>query len=66
MWYHSLRTRALEKRLRSGELGKVTRVSASFTFTAPDEAWLEGGNNRTNKDKEPHGCLGDMGTQLFY
>ena len=64
MWYHSLRTRALEQRLRSGELGNVTRVSASFTFTAPDEAWLEGGNNRTNKEKEPHGCLGDMGVRL--
>jgi D-xylose 1-dehydrogenase (NADP+, D-xylono-1,5-lactone-forming) len=61
MWYHSKRTRAIEQRLWSGELGRVQRVTASFTFVAPDEAWLQGGNNRTNKDKEPHGCLGDMG-----
>jgi len=60
MWYHSARTKAIEKRLRSGELGEVRRVTASFSFMAPAE-WLEGGNNRTNKEKEPHGVLGDMG-----
>ena len=61
MWYHSNRTKALEQHLRSGELGTVRRVTASFSFLAPSEEWLEGGNNRTNKEKEPHGVLGDMG-----
>lgn len=44
MWYHSLRTKELEKALRGGAYGSVRRVTASFTFKAPDEAWLEGGN----------------------
>ena len=40
---------------------QVLRVSASFTFMAPDEAWLQGGNGRTDKSREPMGCLGDQG-----
>lgn len=39
----------------------MQRVSASFTFKAPDEAWLQGGNGRTDKSREPMGCLGDQG-----
>ena len=42
-------------------LRQVLRVSASFTFMAPDEAWLQGGNGRTDKSREPMGCLGDQG-----
>mmetsp|Transcript_43606 Transcript_43606/g.89870 ORF Transcript_43606/g.89870 Transcript_43606/m.89870 type:complete len:377 (+) Transcript_43606:2-1132(+) len=61
MWYHSLRTKEIEKKLSGGELGQVLRVSASFTFMAPDEAWLQGGNGRTDKSREPMGCLGDQG-----
>lgn len=59
MWYHSVRTKAIEQKMK--ELGKVLRVSASFTFKAPDEAWLQGGNGRTDKCREPMGCLGDQG-----
>ena len=43
---------------------QVLRVSASFTFMAPDEAWLQGGNGRTDKSREPMGCLGDQGGPL--
>ena len=41
MWYHAERTRVLERLLRGGELGPVMRVSAAFTFHAPDEQWLQ-------------------------
>lgn len=61
MWYHSTRTKAIEATLRGGELGAVRRVIAAFTFKAPDEAWLNGGNGRTDKSREPMGCLGDQG-----
>mmetsp|Transcript_3441 Transcript_3441/g.6043 ORF Transcript_3441/g.6043 Transcript_3441/m.6043 type:complete len:361 (+) Transcript_3441:43-1125(+) len=61
MWYHSTRTKEIERKLRGGELGSVLRVSATFTFMAPDEAWLHGGNGRTDKSREPMGCLGDQG-----
>eukprot|EP00439_Symbiodinium_sp_Y106_P071905 s1348_g13.t1 len=54
-------TKEIEKKLSGGELGQVLRVSASFTFMAPDEAWLQGGNGRTDKSREPMGCLGDQG-----
>ena len=36
-------------------------MSASFTFKAPNEEWLQGGNGRTDKSREPMGCLGDQG-----
>jgi predicted dehydrogenase len=61
MWYHSHRTLAIEEKLRRGDLGKIDHVSAAFTFKAPDEAWLNGGNGRTDKTREPMGCLGDQG-----
>lgn len=61
MWYHSIRTKEIEQKLRKKVLGEVQRVSASFTFKAPDEAWLQGGNGRTDKSREPMGCLGDQG-----
>jgi len=61
MWYHSIRTKDIEKKLRSNELGPVKRVTASFSFSAPSEEWLNGGNGRTNKAQEPMGVLGDMG-----
>ncbi|CAJ1397647.1 unnamed protein product [Effrenium voratum] len=61
MWYHSTRTKQMEEKLRSKALGEVLRVTAAFTFKAPDEAWLQGGNGRTDKSREPMGCLGDQG-----
>lgn len=60
-WYHSSRTRHIEALLHSGELGAVRSVHAAFTFHFPDEAWLHGGNGRTDKSREPMGCLGDQG-----
>jgi len=62
MWYHANRTLAIEDKLK--ELGKVKRVSASFSWgpgLGLDEAWLNGGNGRTDKTREPHGMLGDSG-----
>jgi predicted dehydrogenase len=61
MWYHSQRTKHLEGVLDRGDIGPVSKVSAAFTFAAPDEAWLNGGNGRTDKTREPMGCLGDQG-----
>jgi xylose dehydrogenase (NAD/NADP) len=61
MWYHSKRTRAIEALLASGELGPLKSVNAAFTFHFPDQAWLDGGNGRTDKTREPMGCLGDQG-----
>lgn len=40
MWYHSPRTQEIEHKIRSGELGKIKRVTAAFTFTAPNEEWI--------------------------
>jgi xylose dehydrogenase (NAD/NADP) len=59
MWYHSIRTRVVEQHL--ARLGDIRRVTAAFTFAAPDDAWLNGGNGRTNKAQEPLGCFGDQG-----
>ena len=62
MWYHSARTKAIEERMK--DLGKVTRVSAAFSWgpgLGLDDAWINGGNGRTDKTREPHGMLGDSG-----
>jgi len=48
-----MRTKEIEEKLRRKDLGEVLRVSASFTFKAPDEEWLQGGNGRTDKSREP-------------
>lgn len=61
MWYHSNRTRQVAGRLATQSLGSVRRVTAAFTFKAPDDEWLNGGNGRTDKTREPMGCLGDQG-----
>jgi len=42
----------------------VKRVSASFTWGGGglvDEAWVEGGNGRTDPNQQPMGMLGDSG-----
>eukprot|EP00929_Paragymnodinium_shiwhaense_P102300 TRINITY_DN654_c0_g1_i1.p1 TRINITY_DN654_c0_g1~~TRINITY_DN654_c0_g1_i1.p1 ORF type:complete len:361 (+),score=80.92 TRINITY_DN654_c0_g1_i1:71-1153(+) len=62
MWYHSNRTKAMEAKLK--ELGATKRVSAAFTWgpgLGLDDAWINGGNGRTDKTREPHGMLGDSG-----
>ena len=61
MWVHSTRTHEIERRIASGDIGPVRRVNAAFTFKYPDKAWLEGGNGRTDKTREPMGCFGDQG-----
>lgn len=61
MWLHSRRTREMALRIARGDIGTVRRVTAAFTFKYPDKAWLEGGNGRTDKTREPMGCFGDQG-----
>ena len=61
MWYHSTRTAEIARLLSSGELGSVRRVHSAFTFKAPNDEWLHGGNGRTDKTREPFGVLGDAG-----
>jgi len=67
MWYHSNRTKIMEEKLfgdDSDNLGKVRRVSASFTWGSNglvDRDWIEGGNGRTDPAREPMGMLGDSG-----
>eukprot|EP00450_Noctiluca_scintillans_P014284 CAMPEP_0194485546 /NCGR_PEP_ID=MMETSP0253-20130528/6525_1 /TAXON_ID=2966 /ORGANISM="Noctiluca scintillans" /LENGTH=362 /DNA_ID=CAMNT_0039325543 /DNA_START=66 /DNA_END=1154 /DNA_ORIENTATION=- len=62
MWYHSNRTLAMEAKLNT--LGKVKRVSSAFSWgpgLGLDDAWVNGGNGRTDKTRELHGMLGDSG-----
>jgi predicted dehydrogenase len=61
MWVHSPRTKVVESLIRNNDIGKVKRVTAAFTFKAPNDEWLHGGNGRTDKTREPMGCLGDQG-----
>lgn len=61
MWLHSNRTKEITRRIEGREIGEVRRVTASFTFKAPDDEWLNGGNGRTDKSREPMGCFGDQG-----
>jgi len=60
MWLHSIRTKHMES-YAIPKIGDIRRVTSAFTFLAPDEAWLQGGNGRTDKSREPMGCLGDQG-----
>lgn len=61
MWLHSTRTHEIAQRIANGDIGPLRRVTAAFTFKYPDKAWLEGGNGRTDKTREPMGCFGDQG-----
>jgi predicted dehydrogenase len=61
MWLHSTRTHDIEKRIANGDIGGIRRVTSAFTFKAPSKEWYEGGNGRTDKSREPMGCLGDQG-----
>lgn len=61
MWVHSTRTREIESRVAAGAIGRVMRVNAAFTFRYPSEEWLNGGDGRTDKTREPMGCFGDQG-----
>ena len=61
MWLHSTRTHDIEKRIANGDIGEIRRVTSAFTFKAPSKEWYEGGNGRTDKSREPMGCLGDQG-----
>jgi len=38
----------LREKIDKKELGEIVRVIASFTFKAPNDEWLDGGNGRTN------------------
>lgn len=61
MWQHSTRTKEIRARLEAGEIGAIRRVDSGFTFNPEDEEWLNGGNGRTDKTREPMGCFGDQG-----
>ena len=39
--------------------GKVTRINAEFTFRGDDNFFAS--DIRTNKEGDPHGCIGDLG-----
>jgi xylose dehydrogenase (NAD/NADP) len=64
MWYRSNRTKQMEEKLYGNILGKVHRVSASFTWGSNGlvgKDWVEGGNGRTDPSRERFGMLGDSG-----
>ena len=64
MWYHSNRTKKMEEELYGNNLGKVHRVSASFSWGSNglvDKDWVEGGNVSTNPSRERFGMLGNIG-----
>merc|ERR1719181_214623 len=61
MWLHSIRTKHIKQQIDNGKIGAVKRVTASFTFKAPSDEWLQGGNGSTDKSREPFGCFGDQG-----
>lgn len=60
MWPHSNRTKHIRESVLPS-LGEIRRIDAGFTFRAPNDEWLHGGNGRTDKTREPMGCLGDQG-----
>ena len=51
MWTHSIRTKDIKSKLK--DLGNIKRVNAAFSFPAPNQEWLDGGNGRTDKSREP-------------
>ncbi len=60
MYMHSARMPAMRAALDDGEtVGKIKRISAQFSFCAPDEFLT--GNIRVNSALESLGCLGDLG-----
>jgi predicted dehydrogenase len=61
MWFHSRRTKEISSKLQNKVIGDLHHVNSSFTFKAPNDEWLNGGNGRTDKTLEPMGCLGDQG-----
>jgi len=60
MWPHAIRTHHIKK-VGIPQVGEIRRINSSFTFAAPDQKWIEGGNGRTDSSREPMGCLGDQG-----
>jgi predicted dehydrogenase len=61
MWKHGNRAQAIREHISEGKIGTIKRIHSSFTFAAPNEEWIQGGNGRTDKTREPFGCFGDMG-----
>jgi len=58
MFVHHPRTQAISEILKSGELGIVNHIYASFTFFMPDDRVND---VRIQKHLEPLGALGDVG-----
>jgi len=56
MFVHNERQLELMKLIKSGALGTVLEVNTVFTHQVTDDS-----NIRLQKDKEPHGALGDLG-----
>ena len=46
--------------IKQKKIGNVRRVTTAFSFKAPSQEWRDGGNGRTNKEREPFGCFGDQ------
>jgi predicted dehydrogenase len=60
MFLHSSRLERIRDVLRDGQtIGRVKRITSTFTFRAPDEFFVS--NIRAQSSLEPHGCLGDLG-----
>ncbi len=63
MYMHTARLQRVREAIDQGEIGKLKRIAAQFSFCAPQE-FLDG-NIRTSSELEPHGCLGDLGWYLI-
>jgi predicted dehydrogenase len=58
MFMHSRRLSSLRQTLDQGGIGRLRRVTAHFSFTAPEDF---GANIRSSTELEPAGCAGDLG-----
>ncbi|MCA9185234.1 MAG: Gfo/Idh/MocA family oxidoreductase [Pirellulaceae bacterium] len=60
MYMHTERLKRMRDVIDDGHsIGKIKRISAAFSFCAPDEFVAQ--NIRANSQLEPLGCLGDLG-----
>lgn len=60
MFVHNNRTQLMMDYVNQEHIfGKVTRINAEFTFRGDDNFFAS--DIRTNKEGDPHGCIGDLG-----
>ncbi|KRX06391.1 hypothetical protein PPERSA_05004 [Pseudocohnilembus persalinus] len=58
MFIHSLRTNEIVEKIKQGEIGKVTKVIAGFSYFASEN--FNKSDIRIQQDLEPLGALGDV------